>query len=198
MGTPTLGRRATLVRWVSWRIAVRTGHEHRIDPLDVQSGFHLLQAGFAAAGIDAVLEQPAAGPHRQSTSSKRDCAAGGGEYAAGSASDGIGMLQPAKRGKVLSDGIRILTEGLARRGKHRTPPGTVQVEALRLADQQLDRHVDEDIVQEADDQTGLAGHGGVHGVAGEEIAENGVLGVGRDASNQVARVEIAQRDRDPL
>ena len=27
---------------------------------------------------------------------------------------------------------------------------------------------------------------------------NGVLGVGRDASNQVARVEIAQRDRDPL
>ncbi len=98
----------------------------------------------------------------------------------------------------MSGGADFCVEGLAGGGQHRAPAGAIQIQALLLADQQFDRYMNKEVMQQADHQTGLAGHRGVDGVAGEEIAENRVLGVRRDAADQVAGIEIAQRRRNAL
>lgn len=58
----------------------------------------------------------------------------------------------------------------------------------------MNGNMDESIVEQADDEAGLAGHGGVNGVACETVAENGVLGVGHQAADDVAGVDVADVD----
>ena len=87
---------------------------------------------------------------------------------------------------------------LARGGEHGTPPAARGVEAFGPSCEHFDRHVNETLVQKTDDNARLAGHGRMDGVAREEIAEERVLGVRRTAANLVARVEIAQCNRDAL
>ena len=72
------------------------------------------------------------------------------------------------------------------------------VESLRVRGEQLDRDVDETLVQKADDHAGLAGHRGVDGVAREEIAEQRVLAVRGAAADLIAGVEVTHHDRDAL
>ena len=60
---------------------------------------------------------------------------------------------------------------LPRRGEDRTPPTTRGVESLGVRGEEFDGDVDKTFVQKADDDASLAGHCGVDGVAGEEIAE---------------------------
>ena len=60
---------------------------------------------------------------------------------------------------------------LPRRGEDRTPPTARGVESLGVRSEKFNGDVDETLVQKADDDASLAGHCGVDGVAGEEIAE---------------------------
>ena len=53
-------------------------------------------------------------------------------------------------------------------------------------------------MQETDDDTGLAGHGGMGSVAGEKVAEQGIFTVRGAAADLVARVEVAQDNRNAL
>ena len=54
--------------------------------------------------------------------------------------------------------------------------------------------MDEAIVEKSDDEAGLAGHGGVDCVACETVAEDGVLGIGHLATDDVAGVDVAHVD----
>ena len=58
--------------------------------------------------------------------------------------------------------------------------------------------MDEALVEKADDQAGLASHGGVDGIAGERSQTKGVLAIRGAAPDLVARVEIPHDDGDPL
>ena len=58
--------------------------------------------------------------------------------------------------------------------------------------------MDETLVEEADDEAGLAGHRGVDGMAREEVAEQLVFAVRGPAADLVARVEVAHDDGDTL
>src|SRR5574344_1485175 len=49
------------------------------------------------------------------------------------------------------------------------------------------------VVLVADDAVGAAGHGGVNGVTGEEVAANGVRAFGGDGADGVAGVEVLDR-----
>ena len=71
-----------------------------------------------------------------------------------------------------------------------------ELHALLCADGRADRDVDEDVVPHADQDVGVAGHRAVGGVAGHLVAQQPVGGVGRHAANQVARVDVLERDRD--
>ena len=67
-----------------------------------------------------------------------------------------------------------------------------------MTGKEFDGNVNKPFVEEADDQAGLAGHGGMHGISGEQVADNGVFTVRRRTADLVARVEIAQDNRDAL
>jgi hypothetical protein len=54
--------------------------------------------------------------------------------------------------------------------------------------------VNEPVVQEADNDAGLAGHRRVDSVAREEIAEDRVFAIRRHTANLVAWVEVAKND----
>lgn len=54
--------------------------------------------------------------------------------------------------------------------------------------------MDEAIVEKSDDETGLAGHGGVDCVACETVAENSVLGIGHLTADDVAGVDVPNVD----
>ena len=54
-----------------------------------------------------------------------------------------------------------------------------------MSGKQLDGNMDEAIVEQADDEAGLAGHRGVDGVAREEVAEDVVLAVCGPAADLV-------------
>ncbi len=58
--------------------------------------------------------------------------------------------------------------------------------------------MDENIVPEADQHIGLAGHGRMHGMAGELVAEQAVAGVGGRAADDVAGVDVADLDGNPF
>ena len=83
-------------------------------------------------------------------------------------------------------------------GEDRTPPAAGGIEAFGVRGEEFDGDVDEPLVQEADDEAGLAGHRGVDGVAREEVAEQRVLAVRGAAADLVARVEVAHDDGDAL
>ena len=67
-----------------------------------------------------------------------------------------------------------------------------------MGGEKFDGDMDETLVEEADDEAGLAGHRGVDGVAGEKIAEDVVLAVRGPAADLIARVEITHDDGDAL
>src|SRR4030095_11096613 len=87
---------------------------------------------------------------------------------------------------------------LASRGEDRAPPTTRGVEAFGVRGEEFDGHVDETLVQEADDDAGLASHRGVHCIAREEVAEQRIFAVRRTAADLVTRVEVTHHDRDAL
>ena len=64
--------------------------------------------------------------------------------------------------------------------------------------EKFDRDMDETLVEEADDEASLAGHRGVDGMAGEEVAEQRVFAVRGAAADLVTRVEVAQDDGNTL
>ena len=69
---------------------------------------------------------------------------------------------------------------------------------LLLENEHLDGDMDKRIVQKSDNQTGFAGHGGVHSVARIEITEDRISSISGAAPNQVARVEIPHDYRNAL
>src|SRR5436309_3544790 len=87
---------------------------------------------------------------------------------------------------------------LAGGGQDRAPPATRGIEAFGVGGKKFDGHVDEPLVEEADDDTGLAGHRGMHGMPGEKVAEQRVLAIRGSAADLVTRIEVAQDDRDSL
>ena len=72
---------------------------------------------------------------------------------------------------------------LAGRGEDGAPPAAGGVKAFGVRGEEFDGHVDETLVEESDDEAGLAGHRGVDGVAREEIAEQRVFAVRRAAAD---------------
>ena len=95
-------------------------------------------------------------------------------------------------------GLRLSIESfrLAGRSQDRAPGKTVRVQVFLPGAQEFNRHVDELVMQISDHQASLAGHSGVGGMTREEIAEDGVLGIGRAAADEVARIKIAHDQRD--
>ena len=87
---------------------------------------------------------------------------------------------------------------LSGHGEDRTPPTAGEIEAFGVRGEKFDRDVDETLVEEADDEAGLAGHRGVDGMAREEVAEQHVFAVRGAAADLVTRVEVAQDDGDTL
>src|SRR4029453_11495783 len=83
-------------------------------------------------------------------------------------------------------------------GQDGAPPRAGRIEALGVSSKQLDRNMDEPIVEEADDEAGLAGHRSVDGVAREEVAEDVVLTVCGPAADLVARIKIAHDNGNTL
>ena len=53
--------------------------------------------------------------------------------------------------------------------------------------------MDEMVVPVADDQLGFACHAGVNGIPAEKSAEDSVVGIGRQAADRVAGVDVAHR-----
>src|SRR6202035_1245089 len=84
---------------------------------------------------------------------------------------------------------------LSSSGEDRTPPTARRVKSFSMGGEEFDGDVDETLVQKADHDASLAGHGGVDGVAREQIAEQCILAVGRTAADLVARVEVTHDDR---
>ena len=82
--------------------------------------------------------------------------------------------------------------------QHVGPEFAGEFHPFLLADGGADRDVDEDVVPHADQHVGVAGHRGVDGVAGHLVAEQAVGRVGRHAADEVARVDVLERDRDVL
>ena len=62
--------------------------------------------------------------------------------------------------------------------------------------QQFDRNMDKLLVQKTDDQSGFAGHCRMSRVAGKEVAQNRVLGIGGAAADEVARIEVPHHNGD--
>src|SRR6516225_7120682 len=73
---------------------------------------------------------------------------------------------------------------LTSRRKNGAPGWAFGIQPFPLGGQQTDGHVDEPAVQQSNNQTGSAGHGGMDGMARELVAEDGVLGVGRAAPDK--------------
>src|SRR6478752_3472594 len=90
------------------------------------------------------------------------------------------------------------TLGLAGRSEDRTPPTARRIEAFGLRGKELDRDVDKALVHKTDHDAGPARHCGVHGMTREQIAEKIVFAIGRPAANLVARIEVAEHNRDAL
>ena len=67
-----------------------------------------------------------------------------------------------------------------------------RIKALGVSGKQLDGNMDEAVVEEADDETGLAGHRRVNGMPREDVAEDVILAVCGPAADLIARVEVAQ------
>src|SRR3954453_12364612 len=85
---------------------------------------------------------------------------------------------------------------LAGGGEGRTPPAAGRIEPLRLRGEQFDRNVNEALVEEANDEAGLARHRRMDGIASEEIAEQRIFAIRGTAPDLVARVEVTHHDRD--
>src|SRR5690349_14392937 len=83
------------------------------------------------------------------------------------------------------------TRRLSGRGQDCMPPAAVGIEALALAAEQVDRHVNEFLVQKPDDQPGLTRHCRVHGMSREKVAHDRVGAVCGPAADQVTRIEVA-------
>src|SRR4051812_28410519 len=64
---------------------------------------------------------------------------------------------------------------LPRRRQHGAPPPTRRIQALRLGGEQLNRHVDEALVEETYDDPSLARHRSVHRVSCEKITDDRIL-----------------------
>ncbi len=67
-----------------------------------------------------------------------------------------------------------------------------------FADGGADGDVDEDVVPESDEYIGVAGHGGMDGRAGHLVAQEAVGGVGRHAADEIAGINVLERDRQVL
>ena len=83
-------------------------------------------------------------------------------------------------------------------GEDRTPPTASGIKTFGVRGEKFDRDMDETLVEEADDEAGLAGHRGVDSVAGEKIAEECVFAVRGPAADLITRVEITHHDGDAL
>src|SRR5216110_2215176 len=86
--------------------------------------------------------------------------------------------------------------GLTCRGENRAPPAAGRVEAFPVRSEQLDRNMNETLVQKTNNNASLACHRRVNRVTREQIAEQCILAVGWPASNLIARIEITNHDRD--
>ncbi len=82
--------------------------------------------------------------------------------------------------------------GLAGGREDRTPPTAGGIETLRVRGEKFDGNMNETVVKQADHESGLACHRGVHGVTCEEVAKHRVLAVGRAASDLITRIEVAK------
>src|SRR4029453_18794025 len=80
--------------------------------------------------------------------------------------------------------------------EHGAPPAAGRVEAFGVSGEQLDRHMNEVLVQETDDDASLAGHRGMHGVSREKVAEQCIFAVRRTTANLVAWIEITNHNGD--
>ena len=83
-------------------------------------------------------------------------------------------------------------------GQDGAPPTAGRIKALGVSGKQLDGNMDEAVVEEADDETGLAGHRGVYGITREQVAEDVVLAVCGPAAGLVARIKIAHSNGNPF
>ena len=88
--------------------------------------------------------------------------------------------------------------GLAGGFHHRAPEVAGGIHLAAAAGDQAHRQVDEALVPAGDDHAGLARHAGVHGVAAEIEAENPVLGRGRNAADDITRIDVFEIELDLL
>lgn len=72
------------------------------------------------------------------------------------------------------------------------PERAVEVDLFLALGQEFDRDMCENIVLMADQESGFSRHCRVNGVSGEKIAQDGVFSVGRNATDEITRVEIAE------
>ncbi|KAJ8578397.1 hypothetical protein ON010_g804 [Phytophthora cinnamomi] len=94
---------------------------------------------------------------------------------------GLGALDVALVGRV----------GLARQAQHALPRAAEGVHAARrVARDGLDREVHNAVGAQAHGETGVAGHGAVHGVLAQQHAVQTVGGVGRHRADHVRRVNV--------
>src|SRR5215467_2121330 len=76
------------------------------------------------------------------------------------------------------------------------PGRALRIESFLLGRQQLDRDMNEVIVQKSDYQAGSAGHGGMGSIARKPIAKNCVFSIVWTAANDITRVEIPHHQRN--
>jgi hypothetical protein len=75
--------------------------------------------------------------------------------------------------------------------EHGAPGWAVRIDPLLPGREQLDRDVNELIVQITDHRGGLAGHPGMGSMPRERIAKDGVFSIVRATPDDVARVKVA-------
>ena len=66
--------------------------------------------------------------------------------------------------------------------------------ACWLASADCQRHVNELVVPQADEDVGLSGHCRVGRIASQPFAKQAVVGVGRATANEITRVEVPDID----
>ncbi len=86
---------------------------------------------------------------------------------------------------------------LSRRLQHVPPQLAIDVYLLPLGHHHGYGHEGELVVPVANDKVSLAGHGGMNGVLCQQVAELAVVGVGRCAPYDIARIDILYRIPEP-
>src|SRR5258708_22691501 len=66
-------------------------------------------------------------------------------------------------------------------GENGAPPAARRIEAFDASGEQFNGNMNEALMQKTDDDSRFSSHGGMDGVAGEEIAEDRVFAVRRSA-----------------